>query len=125
VTPSKVPVAVASRSVPLTWVVTLNPIRQAHPEPYAPAKLRHSTGKFRWLGRPPPPTSAAQDNLRHRTDPHPPPHHTPPCASPAPLGDGAQLRVTRNGHLIAYCLSPDYLPALGVDMSRMAVVARW
>jgi hypothetical protein len=43
----------------------------------------------------------------------------------APLGDGAQLRVTRNGHLIAYCLSPDELPALGVDMSQMAVVARW
>lgn len=42
-----------------------------------------------------------------------------------PLGDGAQLRVTRNGHLIAYCLSPHDLPALGVDMSRMAVVARW
>ena len=25
----------------------------------------------------------------------------------------------------AYCASPDDLPALGVDMSRMAVVARW
>jgi hypothetical protein len=45
------------------------------------------------------------------------------CA--APLGDGAQLRVTRNGHLIGYCLSPDDLPALGVDMSQMAIVARW
>jgi hypothetical protein len=28
---------------------------------------------------------------------------------PAPLGDGAQLCVTRNGHLIGYCLSPDDL----------------
>jgi hypothetical protein len=41
-----------------------------------------------------------------------------------PLGNGAQLRVTRTGHLIAYCLSPDELPALGVDMSQMAIVAR-
>jgi hypothetical protein len=49
----------------------------------------------------------------------------PDGPSPAPLGDGAQLRVTRNGHLIGYCLSPDELPALGLDMSRMAVVARW
>lgn len=48
-----------------------------------------------------------------------------PGSGPAPLGDGAQLRVTRNGNLIGYCLSPDDLPALGVDLSRMAVVARW
>jgi hypothetical protein len=34
-----------------------------------------------------------------------------PAGSPAPLGDGAQLRVTRNGHLIGYCLSPDDLAA--------------
>jgi hypothetical protein len=53
------------------------------------------------------------------------PRRPTPGGCPAPLGDGAQLRVTRNGHLIAYCLSPDDLPALGVDMSRMAVVARW
>jgi hypothetical protein len=43
----------------------------------------------------------------------------------APIGDGAQLCVTRHGCLIAYCASPDDLAALGVDLSRMAVTARW
>lgn len=42
-----------------------------------------------------------------------------------PLGDGAQLCVRRHGRVVAYCASPDDLAALGVDMSRMAVVARW
>jgi len=43
----------------------------------------------------------------------------------APIGDGPRLCVTRNGYLVACCASPDDLPALGVDMSRMAAVARW
>jgi hypothetical protein len=42
-----------------------------------------------------------------------------------PLGDGAQLCVWRHGRVVAYCASPDDLAALGVDMSRMAVVTRW
>lgn len=42
-----------------------------------------------------------------------------------PIGDGAQLRVRRHGRVVAYCASPDDLAALGVDLSRMAVVARW
>jgi hypothetical protein len=42
-----------------------------------------------------------------------------------PLGDGAQLRVRWPGLVVAYCASPDDLAALGVDMSRMAVAARW
>lgn len=44
---------------------------------------------------------------------------------PEPVGDGAQLLVRRHGRLVAYCASPDELTVLGVDMSRMAVVARW
>jgi hypothetical protein len=28
-----------------------------------------------------------------------------PAGGPTPLGDGVQLRVTRNGNLIGYCLS--------------------
>jgi hypothetical protein len=44
---------------------------------------------------------------------------------PVPVGDGAQLCVTRFGCLVAYCASPEDLPSLGVDLSRMAVVARW
>jgi len=43
----------------------------------------------------------------------------------APISDGPRLCVTRNGHLVAYCANPNDLPALGADMSRMAVVARW
>jgi hypothetical protein len=43
----------------------------------------------------------------------------------APKGDGAQLCVCRHGCVVAYCASPDELTALGVDLSRMAVVARW
>jgi hypothetical protein len=46
-----------------------------------------------------------------------------PGSSPAPLGDGAQLRVPATA-TCGYCLSPNELSALGVDMSRMAVVAR-
>ena len=42
-----------------------------------------------------------------------------------PLGDGAQLCVRRHGRVVAYCASPDDLAALAVDMSQMAVVARW
>lgn len=42
-----------------------------------------------------------------------------------PLGDGAQPRVRRHGRVVAFCASPDDLAALGVDMSRMAVAARW
>lgn len=42
-----------------------------------------------------------------------------------PLGDGAQLCVRRHGWVVAFCASPDDLAALGMDMSRMAVVARW
>ena len=42
-----------------------------------------------------------------------------------PIGDGAQLCVRRHGRVVAYCASPDDLAALGVDLSRMAVVARW
>jgi hypothetical protein len=42
-----------------------------------------------------------------------------------PVGDGAQLCVRRHGRVVAYCASPDDLAALGVDLSRMAVVARW
>ena len=44
---------------------------------------------------------------------------------PAPVGDGAQLCVTRYGCLIAYCACPEDLPSLGVDLSRMTVVAHW
>jgi hypothetical protein len=42
-----------------------------------------------------------------------------------PLGDGPQLIVSRYGRLIAYCAGGDDLVGLGVDLSRMAVVARW
>ena len=42
-----------------------------------------------------------------------------------PPGDGPQLCVRRHGRVVAYCASPGDLAALGVDMSRMAVVARW
>ncbi len=52
----------------------------------------------------------------------------PGCRSsggPVPLGDGAQLCVRRNGCVIAFCASPDELPALGVDLSQMIVVDRW
>lgn len=42
-----------------------------------------------------------------------------------PVGDGAQLLVRRHGFVVAYCAGPDDLAALGVDMSRVAVVTRW
>jgi hypothetical protein len=49
-----------------------------------------------------------------------------PRRNPAePLGDGAQLCVRRHGRAVAYCASPEDLAALGLDMSKMAVVARW
>jgi hypothetical protein len=44
---------------------------------------------------------------------------------PVPVGDGAQLCVRRYGCVIAYCASPDDLPALGVDLSQMIVIDRW
>lgn len=46
--------------------------------------------------------------------------HTPPGGRPGAAGGTALSCVTRNRHLIGYCLSPDDLPALGVDMSHMA-----
>lgn len=42
-----------------------------------------------------------------------------------PLGDGPQLLVRRHGRVVAYCGSEEDLARLGVDMSRMAVAARW
>jgi hypothetical protein len=42
-----------------------------------------------------------------------------------PLGDGPQLIVSRYGRLVAYCAGEADLAGLGVDMSRMAVAARW
>ena len=42
-----------------------------------------------------------------------------------PIGDGAQLLVRRHGFVVAYCAGPEDLGALGVDLSRMAVVDRW
>jgi hypothetical protein len=42
-----------------------------------------------------------------------------------PLGDGPQLLVCRWGRLVAYCASAADLSGLGVDLSRMAVEARW
>jgi hypothetical protein len=41
------------------------------------------------------------------------------------LVDSAQLCVRRHGRVVAYWASPEELGALGVDLSRMAVVARW
>lgn len=46
-------------------------------------------------------------------------------ARPVPVGEGAQLCVRRYGYVIAYCSSPDELPALGVDLSQMIVIDRW
>lgn len=43
----------------------------------------------------------------------------------APVGDGAQLLVRRDGCVVAYCADPAELVGLGVDLSRMAVVDRW
>ena len=42
-----------------------------------------------------------------------------------PLGDGPQLIVSRHDRLIAYCAGEADLAGLGVDLSRMAVAARW
>jgi hypothetical protein len=42
-----------------------------------------------------------------------------------PLGGGPQLIVRRHGQLVAYCVDESDLAALGVDLSRMAVIARW
>ncbi len=42
-----------------------------------------------------------------------------------PLGDGPQLLVCRYGRLVAYCASAADLAGLGIDLSRMAVTARW
>ena len=42
-----------------------------------------------------------------------------------PLGDGPQLLVRRYGRVVAYCASAADLAELGVDLSRMAVSARW
>lgn len=42
-----------------------------------------------------------------------------------PLGDGPQLIVRRHGQLVAYCADESDLAALGADLSRMAVIARW
>jgi hypothetical protein len=42
-----------------------------------------------------------------------------------PLGDGPQLIVRRHGQLVGYCADKSDLAALGVDLSRMAVIARW
>jgi hypothetical protein len=33
--------------------------------------------------------------------------------------------VRRHGQLVAYCVDESDLAALGVDLSRMAVIARW
>jgi len=41
------------------------------------------------------------------------------------VGDGAQLCVKRYGDLVTYCAEPEDLDALGIDLSRMAVVACW
>ena len=49
--------------------------------------------------------------------------HQPVSADP--LGDGPQLIVRRHGQLVAYCADESDLAALGVDLSRMAVIARW
>jgi hypothetical protein len=42
-----------------------------------------------------------------------------------PLGDGPQLIVRRYGRQIAYCVDEADLAGLGLDLSRMAVSARW
>jgi hypothetical protein len=44
--------------------------------------------------------------------------------SSEPLGDGPQLLVSRNSHLVGYVEGLDDLAALGVDLSRMEVVDR-
>jgi hypothetical protein len=48
-----------------------------------------------------------------------------PRGGPEPLGEARSCASPATATLIGHCLSSDDLPALGVDMSQMAVVARW